>query len=137
MNFTQEIWPLPNGEPVVVGKFDQDPVLVAVIDDVEVSRLIIELKTSDGQFFSVLYIDGGLHLSGVAELRPMAWTRGTFFICIGRRALFLSQGQVQVVMFLLSMLRMLPGFHLLEGLSHLADAGRGGMDETQPQNQVQ
>src|SRR5882762_1702979 len=48
-------------------------------------------------------------------------------------AIFLSQNQMQVVVFLFSMLAMLPGFRLLGGLCHLADPnwGRDKDGETQ------
>ena len=120
MNFTQEIWPFPNGEPVIVGKFHHDAVLVAIVDDVQVRRLVVEIQILDGQLVSVLDIDGGLHLACGAQLWPMAWTHGAFFIRIGRRALFLTQHQVQMMVFALTVfVLVLTGLSLLGRLRHL------------------
>jgi hypothetical protein len=46
----------------------------------------------------------------------------SFLIRELRVTLFFSQNHVQVVVFLFSMLPMLPGFHFLGKLGHLADA---------------
>src|SRR4029077_2579722 len=54
----------------------------------------------------------------------MAGAQGSLFIREFRIALFFSENHVQVVVFSLPMLFMLPGFYFLEGLSHLADADR-------------
>src|SRR5437879_6161813 len=91
-------------------------------------------RRSDAQSFGVLNINRGLHLSGVAQFRPMAGAEGSLIIRELRVALFLSRGHVQMVVF---MFPMLPGFHLLGGLGRLAGTGRGRMgeaSETRPQN---
>jgi hypothetical protein len=129
VKFAQEIWLLSNSEPVIVGELDQNSILVAIVDDVQIGGLIVDLEIVDGQFFGVLNINGGLHLSGVAQFCPMAWAEGSLIICELRVALFLTQNHVQVVMFLFSMLPMLPGFHLLGGLCHLADADCGPYED--------
>src|SRR5260370_41376060 len=122
MKFAQEIRFLPHGEPVIVGELDENSVLVAIIDDVQISRLIIELEIVNVQFFGMLNINGGLHLSSGAQPRPMTGAVRSFLIRELRVALFLSQNDVQVVVFLFSMLSVLPGFHLLGELCHLANA---------------
>jgi len=60
-----------------------------------------------------------------------AWS---FLIGELRVALFLSQKYVQVVVFLFSMLPMLPGFHLLGRLCHLADADWGRDEDGKTQD---
>jgi hypothetical protein len=119
MKFAQEIWLLPDREPVIVGELDQNPILVAIVDEVQISGLVIELEIVDTQPFGVLNINWSLHLSGVAQFRPMAGTEGSLIIGELRVALFLSHGHVQVVVVLLPML---PMFHSLGKLGHLADA---------------
>src|SRR5882762_4437793 len=134
MKFAQEIWLLPHSEPVIVGELDQNPVLVAIVDDVQISRLIIELEIVDAQFLGVLNINGSLHLSGVAQSRPMTGAVRSLFIRELWVALFLSQNHAQVMVFLFSMLPMLAGFHLLGGLGHLADADRGRHEDGETQD---
>jgi hypothetical protein len=95
--------------------------------------LIIELEIVDAQFFGMLNINGGLHLSGVAQFRPMTGAVRSFLIGELRVALFFSQNQVQVVVFLFSMLPM-PGFHLLGELCHLPDADWGRNEEGKTQD---
>jgi hypothetical protein len=130
MKFAQEIWLLPDCKPVIVGELHQNPVLVAVVDEVQISRLVIELEIVDAQSFGVPNINWGLHLSVVAQFRPMAWTEGSRIICELRVTLFLSHGHVQVVVVLLSML---PMFNFLGKLGHLADAGWGRDEDGETQ----
>jgi len=59
----------------------------------------------------------------------MIGTVRSFLIRELRVAFFLSQNYVQVVVFLFSMLPMLPGFHLLGGLRHLADGAWGRKED--------
>src|SRR5258707_858128 len=80
MNFAQKIWLLPDFEPVIVRELDQNPILVAVVDDVQISRLIIELEIVDTQLFGMLNINGGLHLSAIAQSRPMTGAERSLFI---------------------------------------------------------
>jgi len=58
MNFAQKVWLLPDFEPVIVRELDQNPILVAVVDDVQISRLIIELEIVYTQLFGMLNING-------------------------------------------------------------------------------
>ena len=56
----------------------------------------------------------------------MAGAESAVRVCGRRLALFLAHGQVQVVVFLVLVL---PGFHLLRGLGHLAGAARSRVGE--------
>src|SRR5260370_32038883 len=131
MNFAEKIWLLPDYEPVIVRELDQNPILVAVVDDVQISRLIIELEIVDTQLFGMLNINGGLHLSAIAQSRPMTGAERSLFIRELRLALFPSQAHVQVmvlVCFMFSvcfMLHLLPGFHFPVGFSDLAGTASG------------
>jgi hypothetical protein len=131
MNFAQKIGLLPHCEPVVVRELDQNPILVAVVDDVQISGLIIELEIVDTQFFGMLNINGGLHLSAIAQSHPMTGAERPLFIGELRLALFSSQGQVQVmvlVWFMFSvafMLPLLPGLHFLGRFGDLARTASG------------
>jgi hypothetical protein len=79
----------------------------------------------------MLNINGGLHLSAIAQSRPMTGAERSLFIRELRLALFSSQGQVQVmvllcVVFSVSfMLPLLPGFHFLGGFGDLAGIRSG------------
>ena len=115
MEFTQEVRPLPDGKPVVIGKLEQYAVLVAVVDDVEIRRLVIELEVGNRQFLGVFYVNRSLHLTCRAELRPMAWARRTSGIGIGWSTRFLTENQVQVMVFH-GMVLVLTGLDLLGGL---------------------
>src|SRR5713226_1799633 len=104
MNFAEKIWLLPHCEPVIVRELDENPILVAVVDDVQISGLIIELEIVDTQFFGMLNINGGLHLSAIAQSLPVTGAEGPLFIRELRLALFSSQGQVQVMVLVRVML---------------------------------
>jgi hypothetical protein len=52
MNFAQKIGLLPHCEPVIVRELDENPILVAVVDDVQISRLIIDLEIVYPQLFA-------------------------------------------------------------------------------------
>src|SRR5207302_8508082 len=112
-------------------ELDQNLILVAVVDDVQISRLIIELKTVDAQLFGMLNINGGLHLSAIAQSRPMTGAERPLLIGELRLALFSSQGHVQVmvllrVVFSVSfMLPLWPAFNFLGGFGDLAGTGSG------------
>jgi hypothetical protein len=69
MKLGEKVWLLPDGEPVVVRELQKDSVLVAVVEDVQIRRLILDPQIVDAQFFGVLNINRGLHLSGVAQSR--------------------------------------------------------------------
>jgi len=118
MELTEEIRPLPHIKPVVIGKLEQYAVLVAVIDDVQIGRLVMEVEVGNGKFVGMLDVNGSLHLTCAAELRPMTWARRTFLVGVGRPTCFLTENEVQVVVFPRHVL-MLTGLDLLGGLSDL------------------
>src|SRR5258708_10135325 len=129
MNFAQKIWLLPDFEPVIVRELDQNPILVAVVDDVQISRLIIELEIVDTQLFGMLNINGGLHLSAIAQSRPMTGAERSLFIRELRLALFPSHVHVQLMVLLFFMfsvcfmLPLLPGLHFPGAFAHLLATG--------------
>ena len=137
VKFGEEIWLLSDREPIIVGELDQNSILVAIVDDVQISRLIIELEIVNPQFFGVLNIYRSLHLPGVAQFRPMTRAVRSLFIRELGVAFFLSQNHVQVVVFLFSVLPvlpMLPGFDFLWGLGHLAHADRHPHEDREAQD---
>src|SRR5215470_3249352 len=114
-------------QPIVIRKKKLDLVVVAVVENGQVSRLVIETDCRNGQSLGMGNIDGRLHLSRIAKASPMAGILGTGRVGELRLALLARRVGYVHVMRAPTVLVLLPGLHfvLLSGLTSLASGSDG------------
>src|SRR5581483_9150821 len=117
MQLREVIGLLSDLQPIVIGKLHENPVLVAVVDDVEVDRLVPYGEAVDLQFVRRCDVDRRLHRPAGTEPTPAAGTERAVLIRVLCRARLLAERQMQMVMFPVYMLP-LDSFQLLDGLTH-------------------
>src|SRR5271157_4356169 len=72
MNFDEVVIFPADFQPEVVRELDQDPITIAVVQDVEVSGLIVEFeKVADGQWFRIHKVNWALHFARLANSGPI------------------------------------------------------------------
>jgi hypothetical protein len=97
MKFAQEVRFLSYFEPIVVRKSNQQSISIAIVNHVQIDRLVQVAKIIDGQLFGVLDIDRSLHPACTAQASPMARILGAGIVGILRVARLFSHGDVHVV----------------------------------------
>src|SRR5215471_7956030 len=72
MKLGQEIRLRADFQPEIIRKKDFDLVMIAIIEDLQINRLVVKVDWGQAQFFRMRYIDGGLYVSGITCSLPMA-----------------------------------------------------------------
>src|SRR6266550_2445655 len=80
MKFVQSVAFRADLEPVIVGKLDLNPIVVAIIKNGQCNRLITEVEPPQSRSFRLIDIDGRLHVSYTAGTLPMVRSVRPWFI---------------------------------------------------------